>query len=122
MKGSAQRKQQQIKARKSFLHSLSQCSPYPLYTPFYCFAFARVWGLFCVYHRSDDEDVVASLMGADFCRNLRLKCFALAIVHCAPPAPSPPLPASPTCVPRVAHFVAVSASLFCLYKFYFNFL
>lgn len=80
-------------------------------------------------------------MGADFCRNLRLKCFALALLCMCPPPPlalalglfllavllirSPAVALTvPLCRP-VAHFVASkrSATLFFrLYKFYFNFL
>lgn len=83
-----------------------------------CFAFVScLVPLLCVFHRSDDEDVVASLMGADFCRNLRLKCFALAIVHCASPCPFSCLCAS--CGPFCC---SLNLLFFCLYKFYFNFL
>lgn len=124
MKGSAQRKQQQIKARKSFLHSLTHCSPFPHHpTPSLCCCFAFVSclvPLLCMFHRSDDEDVVASLMGADFCRNLRLKCFALAIVHCAAPARSSPL-SLPVCLVWPI-LLQPQLLFFCLYKFYFNFL
>lgn len=134
MKGSAQRKQQQIKARKSFLHSLSAYTetqsvaptPTPARSPspraYSSLAELVSWASLLCVSSSDDEDVVASLMGADFCRNLRLKCFALAIVLLLPaPCSLLPFPACASCGPFCCSSSSSSSGAASLRFFFLSF-